>query len=140
MTDTLTRRLIKELMEFRKDPAPDLKDLTPEKEDDILVWKAILEGERDTPYEGGQWKLRINIPRNYPMAPPNIKFMTKICHPNIHFKSGEICLDVLKNAWSPAWTLQSACIAIRLLLSNPEPSSPLNCDADAETRWATNLL
>jgi peroxin-4 len=38
-------------------------------------------------------------------------------------------LDLLKTAWSPAWTLKSTVLAISLLLSNPEPSSPLNCDA-----------
>ena len=44
-------------------------------------------------------------------------------------QDGEVCLDILKTAWSPAWTLQSVCQAVLALLSAPEPSSPLNCDA-----------
>ena len=58
-----------------------------------------------------------------------MRFITKICHPNINFKTGEICLDILQNQWSPAWTLQSACTAVRELLVSPETDSPLNIDA-----------
>jgi len=44
-------------------------------------------------------------------------------------KTGEICLDVLRNQWSPAWTISTACTAVRALLESPEPDSPLNIDA-----------
>jgi len=38
-------------------------------------------------------------------------------------------LDILKKEWSPAWGLLAACRAVLALLSDPDASSPLNCDA-----------
>merc|ERR1719240_1104628 len=67
--------------------------------------------------------------QHYPVVPPDMKFVTKVFHPNVLFKDGTICLDILKKEWTPAWGLQSACRAIIALLSDPEADSPLNCDA-----------
>lgn len=54
----------------------------------------------------------------------------KTAHAATHaVQTGEICLDILKAAWSPAWTLQSTCQAIVALMSDAAPDSPLNCDA-----------
>lgn len=66
-----------------------------------------VQGPVDTPYCGGIFTIAFRIPAQYPLVPPEVRFATPFFHPNVHFKSGEICLDILKTAWSPAWTLQS---------------------------------
>ncbi|KAI9323874.1 ubiquitin-conjugating enzyme/RWD-like protein [Dichotomocladium elegans] len=139
--DTVSRRLIKELRDFDRERGsyPEIIELTPESDHDLTRWKAQLKGLPGTPYEGGVFDLVIQVPPNYPIHPPTMKFTTKICHPNVHFKTGEICLDILKTEWSPAWTLKSTVMAISLLLSNPEPSSPLNCDAANLLRCGDHL-
>ncbi|KAI8350287.1 ubiquitin-conjugating enzyme/RWD-like protein [Mortierella sp. GBAus27b] len=131
MASAVQRRMLKEYLAIQKNSAtrPHLESLDPIQENDLLHWQAVLLGTADSAYEGGRFKLDIVIPPNYPIQPPSIHFLTKICHPNVHFKTGEICLDILKSEWTPAWTLESVCVAISSLLTNPEPSSPLNCDA-----------
>ncbi|KAI8055975.1 ubiquitin-conjugating enzyme/RWD-like protein [Syncephalis plumigaleata] len=140
-TSAVTRRLLKELQDFRRDRAtsPELARLEPVTDDNLLAWTAIICGPQGSPYEGGQFELRIQVPDRYPLQPPHIEFVTRICHPNVRFTTGEICLDILKTAWSPAWTLRSTCLAIALLLSHPEPSSPLNVDAANLLRCSDNL-
>lgn len=121
-------RLFKEYKELSKLGDESDIQVVPD-ETNIFVWKAIVKGPKDTPYEGGVFELVINVPEQYPLVPPNVRYRTKIFHPNVHFKTGEICLDILKNAWSPAWTLQSVCQALTALMSDPAADSPLNCDA-----------
>ncbi|KAJ3019733.1 hypothetical protein HKX48_001838 [Thoreauomyces humboldtii] len=126
----VSRRLLKELRDYQRDPNTQVVEkLAPASDDDLLTWKAVLVGPEGSAYEGGRFDLDIVLPASYPMQPPIMKFVGRVCHPNVHFKTGEICLDLLKTAWSPAWTLQSACMAIGALLTSPEPDSPLNCDA-----------
>ena len=92
-------------------------------------WTAWLAGPPGTPYEGSEFEVRIAVPDAYPLHPPSLTFATRVFHPNIHFATGEVCVDILKGAWSPAWTLVSVCHAVRALLSSPAPDSPLTCDA-----------
>ncbi|KAJ2610962.1 E2 ubiquitin-protein ligase peroxin 4 [Coemansia sp. RSA 1365] len=129
LMSSIFRRLLKELQDICKAQSDEILSLEPVNDEDLLRWHAVLRGPRETPYQGGLFRLRIDVPEEYPIKPPSLVFTTPVCHPNVHFETGEICLDILKSQWSPAWTLSSTCLAVHVLLANPEPSSPLNCDA-----------
>eukprot|EP01125_Pyxidicula_operculata_P022338 TRINITY_DN9077_c0_g1_i1.p1 TRINITY_DN9077_c0_g1~~TRINITY_DN9077_c0_g1_i1.p1 ORF type:complete len:159 (-),score=10.07 TRINITY_DN9077_c0_g1_i1:51-527(-) len=119
-------RLQKELRALEKENSNDVILLL--ENEDLFHWKAFIQGGVDTPYEGGYFKLQIEVSEDYPIKPPAVKFITPVFHPNVHFKTGEICIDLLKDAWLPSYTLQSICRSIINLLAHPEPDSPLNCD------------
>lgn len=54
----------------------------------VGIAHAITQGPTETPFEGGTFRLLIQVPDTYPLAPPAVCFATKIFHPNVHFKVG----------------------------------------------------
>ena len=93
-------------------------------EDNLTKWQATIFGPDDTPYAGGIFKLDIEFPNEYPFKPPKIYFLTPIYHCNVN-KRGGICLDILKEQWSPALTISKVLLSLCSLLSEPNPNDPL---------------
>ncbi|ORY06315.1 hypothetical protein K493DRAFT_203525 [Basidiobolus meristosporus CBS 931.73] len=92
--------------------------------DSLCHFKARISGPSNTPYEGGTFQLDIIIPDSYPFEPPKVQFDTNIYHPNISSQTGVICLDILKDMWTPALTIKTAILSIQALLCSPEPNDP----------------
>ncbi|KAJ3244865.1 Ubiquitin-conjugating enzyme E2 4 [Chytriomyces hyalinus] len=80
--------------------------------------------QSDSPYSGGVFFLTIQFPTDYPFKPPKINFTTRIYHPNIN-SNGSICLDILKDQWSPALTISKVLLSICSMLTDPNPDDPL---------------
>jgi ubiquitin-conjugating enzyme E2 A len=59
-----------------------------------MNWTAVIFGPEDTPWEGGTFLLTIEFAETYPNQAPNVKFSTKVFHPNV-YNNGSICLDIL---------------------------------------------
>ncbi len=116
------KRIKKELSDLYQDP-PAYCSAGP-KDEDIFEWVATIMGPENSVYEGGIFKLSIKFPARYPFKPPKCKFITKIYHPNVNMGGG-ICLDILKDQWSPALTISKVLLSICSLLCDPNPDDPL---------------
>jgi ubiquitin-protein ligase len=97
--------------------------------------------QSDSPYSGGVFFLAIHFPTDYPFKPPKVNFTTRIYHPNIN-SNGSICLDILRDQWSPALTISKGMqfsplysqhetngsivlLSICSMLTDPNPDDPL---------------
>lgn len=82
-----------ETQRLMQEPVPGIT-ATPD-EGNARYFHVVIGGPKDSPFEGGTFKLELFLPEEYPMAAPKVRFMTKIYHPNVD-RLGRICLDILK--------------------------------------------
>jgi ubiquitin-conjugating enzyme E2 D len=116
------KRIQKELQDLQRDPPANCS--AGPIGDDLFHWQATIMGPKDSPYEGGVFFLNITFPADYPFKPPKMQFTTRIYHCNIN-RNGSICLDILKDQWSPALTIAKLLLSISSLLTDPNPNDPL---------------
>ncbi|PVU89578.1 hypothetical protein BB561_005287 [Smittium simulii] len=128
-----TDKLGRICLDILKDPVPGI-DAIPH-EDNLRYFSVVMDGPSQSPYEGGHFKLELFLPEEYPMGPPKVRFLTKLYHPNTD-KLGRICLDILKDRWSPALQIRTVLLSIQALLSAPNPDDPLA--NDVADHWKKN--
>ncbi|WUR04074.1 ubiquitin-conjugating enzyme E2 2 (UBC2) [Vairimorpha necatrix] len=97
-------------------------------DNNIFLWVAIILGPENTPFEDGTFNLVLIFDNTYPQNPPKVKFLSKMFHPNV-YQNGELCLDMLKNRWSPSYDILGILISIQSLLNDPNIKSPANLEA-----------
>jgi ubiquitin-conjugating enzyme E2 D/E len=122
MSGGTTSRIQKELKELQQNPPTNCS--AGPLDDDIFKWQATIMGPEGSPYDGGVFYLRIDFPRDYPFKPPKMQFLTRIYHCNIN-SNGGICLDILKDQWSPALTVSKLLLSICSLMDDANPDDPL---------------
>lgn len=79
-------------------------------------------------YKKGVFRFAVSVNDNFPIDPPKIKCLQRIYHPNIDLE-GNVCLNILREDWSPALNLNSVIIGLNYLFLEPNPTDPLNKNA-----------
>ena len=111
-------------------------------ENNFYKWSVVIFGPSDTIYEGGFFKALLEFPDDYPNSPPQMKFVTKMWHPNI-YPDGRVCISILhppgvdkfneqeraEERWGPSLGAEEILLSVISMLNDPNPDSPANIDA-----------
>ncbi|KAL7753507.1 SUMO conjugating enzyme Hus5 [Sorochytrium milnesiophthora] len=98
----------------------------------MMLWEAGIPGKKETPWEGGLYKVVLAFPDDYPSKPPKVKFTPPLFHPNV-YPSGTVCLSILNEdeGWKPSITVKQILLGVQELLNEPNPNSPAQQEAYA---------
>lgn len=116
-------------------------------DNDLFKWSVIFEGPEETLYEGGYFKAELKFPDDYPNNPPEMKFVSKMWHPNI-YPDGKVCISILhapgtdsmnsqekaEERWRPILGVESVLMSVISMLNDPNIESPANIDASVMFR------
>lgn len=116
------KRLQRELAEITLEPPPNCS--AGPKGDNLYEWYSTILGPPGSVYAGGVFFLDIQFSHDYPFKAPKVTFRTRIYHCNIN-SQGMICLDILKENWSPAFTISKVLLSITALLTDCNAADPL---------------
>ena len=135
--DLARRRLKNEFKRMKEtDHLTNFFSTSPEK-NDIMIWNAVIFGVYGSLYEGGIFELVMIFCREYPYKPPQIKFLSRIFHPNVS-SDGTVCPEILQRNWSPATKVALIVKSLISLLDNPCLDDETNYNPKATDLFQTN--
>lgn len=121
VSNAVQLRMQKELAELELPHGVRLELKDP---DDLLELELFIEPEEGW-YAGGCFGFAVRISADYPFSPPSVRCRTAVWHPNIEV-GGAVCLNILREDWSPVLSLASVMFGLLLLFYDPNPAEPLN--------------
>ncbi|KAF2800383.1 ubiquitin-conjugating enzyme [Melanomma pulvis-pyrius CBS 109.77] len=140
MASSASKRLFKEYKGLSSD-APEGITAGPVTEDDMFLWEALIQGPEGTPFEGGVFPAELKFPKDYPLAPPSMRFLVDVWHPNV-YPNGQVCISILhppgddpnhyeqaSERWSPIQSVEKILISVMSMLAEPNDESPANVEA-----------
>tara|TARA_Y200000002_G_C22660971_1_gene655711 strand:- start:450 stop:1157 length:708 start_codon:yes stop_codon:yes gene_type:complete len=105
-------------------------------DEDIFKMKALIIGPEDTPYENGFYFFFLEIPKDYPLNPPKVKFINLNgnvrFHPNL-YKCGKVCLSILNTWHGPGWTSVQTLSSVLLSIQSVMNEHPIQNEPGWET-------
>jgi len=145
MASVATKLLQQQFKRLLTDPVEGFACELPD-DSNLFDWKIYLEGPKETMYAGGVFQLAMTFPTEYPMAPPELRFISDFWHPNV-YPDGKVCISILhppgedemsgelpEERWLPTQTVPTILLSVISLLSDPNFSSPANVDASVQWR------
>ena len=89
------------------------------RDDNLLTWFATLIAQDNTRFSGQKFIAEISFPTSYPFNPPTLRFLTPVNHISVD-RHGNVCMDILKDAWSPALTAEMVLISALSILNDSD--------------------
>lgn len=137
--------LKRQLLELNKNPVEGFSAGLVD-DSDIHHWELMIMGPPDTVYEGGFFKAHLLFPKEYPLMPPKMTFVSEIWHPNV-YANGEVCISILHDPgddkygyesaaerWLPIHTVTTIALSVISMLADPNDKSPANIDSAKQWR------
>ncbi|KAI4139196.1 MAG: hypothetical protein LQ340_008017, partial [Diploschistes diacapsis] len=141
-TTLASRRLFAEFKALSLD-APTGIVAGPVSEEDLFRWEALISGPAGTAFEGGVLVAELAFPRDYPLSPPAMRFVSSpaVFHPNV-YADGGVCISILhppgddplhyeqaSERWSPVQSVEKILLSVMSMLAEPNDESPANVEA-----------
>ncbi|KAI3378893.1 hypothetical protein SNEBB_003999 [Seison nebaliae] len=116
-----SKRLMADYCRLKKEPI-DLVFAEP-LQNDILKWRYVIKGPKNTAYENGIYCGKLEFPSDYPIRPPNIYMTT----PNGRFETNKkLCMSISAHhpeQWNPIWSIGTILIGILSFMTDTTPTA-----------------
>lgn len=117
------RKILEELKKIINEPHEAIEVFPCQR--NIGFWRIILKGPPSSPYKNGTWLLYANFPEDYPVAAPEVRFVTPVKHCNVN-PYGKICHSIFTRNWSADTSMKMVLDCVYGLLLYPETDDPLD--------------